>query len=232
MARNNRGVLALGIATLVIGVGVFIGFSLDSHKHINASEGGNGVFLVSNVVSPTSSTCGSWATSATDPVESTIVNQYGAISSCQLIGFTWVLVTRGVASPAPSTPSDPPPSNASWTQSGTVATYRCDPTDVACLDPTSPHPYANWKFNLYPNNGFLVTIGFPTPTELLFQIDGSQWYFNTQSGQFTSNAPSAALSQCWQLWSSLLAGQNLGTDTATPSVEQSFEQVNPQCVNP
>jgi hypothetical protein len=190
------------------------------------------VSLVDNVLSNTPSDCGAWATSSTDPTASDFANNYGTVATCQLIGYTWVLITRGISNPPPDVVNDPSPPNASWIRGGVVATYNCNSADAICLNGSSAHPYSNWKISNYPTNGYLVLIGFPGPTELLFQIDGSQQYFNTQTAAFTANPPSTVLSECWSSWDSLLASQSVGTDNATPSMEQAFERSNPQCMTP
>lgn len=238
MNRSNLGrntwlslvlVLVL-VASLTVVIFVSIGGQPSTKS--NRSTHPTNVVLVDNVLSNTPSDCGAWATSATDPTASEFARNHGTIAMCQLIGYTWILVTRGISNPAPEAVNDPSPPNASWIQSGVVATYNCDSSDANCLDGSSAHPFSNWKFRAYPTNGYLMTIGFIDPTELQFQIDGSQQYFNTQTGNFTSAAPSTILSECWSSWDSMMASQNVGTDSATPAMEQAFEEANPQCMNP
>ena len=238
-------VLAVVTATIVIVVVlVSAGSTPRLSSRIVNSSGNPHVSLVDNVISPTTtSTCGSWATNSADPTESAIVSAHGTILYCQLIGYTWVVITSGIFTSPSTSPSTTttflaeatsayPPPNATW-QAGTgIGIFNCSPSDTSCLNGSTEQPYSNFTFNPDPVNGIFHVIGFPGPTELQVEIGANQYYFNTQSGVFSSSAPSEALYQCWQSWGAYLGSQGLVEATATVVAEQAFESSNPQCLNP
>ncbi|MCL5047969.1 MAG: hypothetical protein M1374_04175 [Firmicutes bacterium] len=223
----------LGVSVAIVGLGA--GLAMGNGGNSPSVTGPVArAHLVEAVISNAPSTCGSWATSPTDPTDAAITDRYGTILSCQLLGYTWVMITAGITNPAPAIPDTPAPPGAAWTQNGVFGTYTCAPADNVCLSSASDHLEAGWTFTPYAQ-GWLKVMAIPSPTVLLFEAGNKgEFLFNTITNSIVpwSSSSATALEQCWKSWDAGLSAQNIVPSNATPEVDQAFEHAHPQCATP
>lgn len=175
--------------------------------------------------------CGNWATDPSDPTAVAIAQAAGPIAHCQLVGYTWVIITAGVASPPAEEPYEPPPPAATYSVLGAVLTDACAPTDTACLDPSSPHPFSSWRLTRYPSPTYFQPADLLTPTVFLTIGTSGQLLFNMATGTWFSR-PSSALATCinqWGAYESSTEPSNPGAPTV--SMEQAFIDAHPECTS-
>jgi hypothetical protein len=223
--------LALIVAISVVLVQEFGNRSSGPPGYSSDSDSTHAI-AVDDVTSSAPTSCGSWATSSTDPTQESITTTYGPIQSCQLIGYTWVLIAHGISDPPSDSSNDPSPEGATWTQSGVIATYPCSPSSSTCLSPSGPHPISDWTVTAFPNDGFLTVIAFPGPFGLQVQINSAQWYFDLATATFSAEQPTLLFSECWQAWDQTLAASGVSPSSATTVTQQQFLASSPQCANP
>ncbi len=170
-------------------------------------------------------TCGSWGQPGSTDATASAFAEYGGIAECGFTGGTWVIFTRGVSSPASPSSNVPPPASARWSTPPSVASYRCQPSDTTCLDPSATHPFAGWSVASAPVSGFLHLIGNPYPGMLIVDINGNQLWLNVHTLTWRVAPNSSEVDTCSKLWA-----QAGGASTSPASLQMQFLASNPACV--
>lgn len=246
---SGHKIWRIGGALLVAGVGGFavtnaavgVSHATSNQQRLRPHKAAHNSALapISPTISTTGATaCGSWgddlsptnSTSngsppAADPTVSEFDGTYGGIAGCGLTGNTWVIFTAGIASEAPTNSQTPPPAGATYSQNPGIAVYSCSPSDSACFDPATSHPFSSWSYVASPTPGFLHLIGNPYPGTIIVDVEGLQEIFNTTTMAFTTQ-PTSVMGQCARAW-----GSSGGTAASSTEAQLTFFSQNPECVS-
>jgi hypothetical protein len=162
------------VTVALLGLGIGLGVALPNRRQSPPR------IELAHLLTATSSenTCGSWATDPTDPTEVSITEAAGLILSCDLVAYTWVVVTEGTTNPPANTAIDPPTHGATYSVIGAVLTYACSAADATCLDPATPHPFSSWTITHYPQPEYFKPTVLFTPTDILGLTLGA-WVTNS-----------------------------------------------------
>jgi hypothetical protein len=240
--KKRSGTLAI-VAILLVAMVATIGFAVGtsggrSQPQSTPSGGGHqvaqGVYLAGLLTGSTttsSNACGSWATDPNDPTYQQIINASGAIARCELLGYTWVLITAGIANEASDSPLDPPPPGSTYITPPAVMTFACAPTDSSCLSASSPHPYNSWQTTTNDALGFFKPMDLLTPTVFVAVGTGGQEMFDVSTDSWFTSA-SSALDSCAQSWGSYeSSAQSANPNADVTTLEQEFIGANDGCTS-
>jgi hypothetical protein len=122
---------------------------------------------------PGPSICGAWS-SPGGSVGGPISQKYGELRNCLLFENNWIILTEGIKEPDGTR------------QSGVVAVYRCEVSDLICLSGQENHPLDGWQIYEPPCPGMLSVAPGSLPGKLhIFGTCAN--YFDITTGTFTNN---------------------------------------------
>lgn len=185
--------------------------------------------ILSSSITP-QSICGSWVADPLNTVTAAITSAGGPIARCQLIGYSWVILTEGVTDPPTKTPIESPTAGAKYTTTGLIATDTCSTGRTSCLTSSSRHRLTSWRASHFPRPEYLTPVALITPTVLeLKSLDGTLFFFNLIQHTWKT-AQSPILKACSQYWVNYQNTSRI-SNSATPllALEQTFILAHPEC---
>jgi hypothetical protein len=116
--------------------------------------------------------CGPWS-SSDGSVGGPLSQKYGELRNCLFFDNSWIILTEGLVE------------QNGTRLSGVVAVYRCEPTDVTCVNGQEDHPLSGWQIYQPPCPGSLSAGANSLPGKL--QLMGTcASYFEVATGTFSN----------------------------------------------